>query len=102
MLDIQRIPTAQMQDPSRVRDWRQYNIRLEPRMDQAMELLRIQLSIDLSSSLEETVACGQFRFTERQLFSRNSFVTALVQRAIIQMMKKVKLDEKSISQPIHE
>ena len=91
-----------MQDPSRVRDWRQYNIRLEPRMDQAMELLRIQLSIDLSSSLEETVACGQFKFTQRQLFSRSSFVSAMVRKAVIQMMKKVKLDEQSISQPIQD
>ena len=91
-----------MQDPSRVRDWRQHNIRLEPRMDRALELVRTQLILDLSSSLEETVACGQFKFTQRQLFSRSSFVSAMVRKAVIQMMKKVKLDEQELSQPIQE
>ena len=97
MLDIQRIPTPQMQNPVRVTDWPQCNVRVEPRIERAMEKLRAQLRVDLFSGFEETVTCDQFSFTERQLSSKSMFISALVRKAVVQMMK-----ERSAEQPIQD
>lgn len=86
-----------MQDSVRVRDWPQCNIRVEPRIERAMEKLRSQLTDELTSGLEETVTCDRFSFTDQQLSSKSSFLKALVTTAVIQMVK-----EQSTGQPIQD
>ena len=97
MLDIQSVPTPQMRKHSRVRDWLQCNIRVEPRIERTMEELRSQLNIELFSGLKETVTRGGHSFTNRQLRSKSSFLSALVKDAVVQMAK-----EPSADQPIQE